>query len=622
MDPRKADILKRAGITTAAPSPVSSGDARRNAILQKAGIAPTAPVAPIEAPSGFNKAIAALDVQGTRIRPGQGSGVDGHRTVGDIAHNIGGGLDEYASGLAKTIPKIGVNLGRTLKSMLNIGDPNSNDVFNKNSVQGQYFDQSTTGNTGYQKLGRTIGDVASLFVPGGATDAIGTKAALGTEALVGAAAKAPGVVGRLARLAPSVARGVTEAATGAAAMKGSVSPSDVVVGGVVPIGISSLKAVGTLAKGAKVAAQDTFEKLSSKAAAGDSFAQGKITAQIDKTKNMFQSVIDQLPENSSPYKTIMRQSKKLTGTGSLTNERTMADLLTEHGVDGVQKNGKFATAGKLAETDARIAQNGASKEQLIGSSNGFVRPDPGIYKESKATINSMRNLRVDGQPIDSAIIDKVINRHALTPSEAYTLSKALRNEAYSQTTSLAGDSAKASAYRNIAGYLDNGIKSVEDLPKDIIEQLDAKLTEDYALKYLYDALAKVDAPAAIGKTFAKNVGGTIGMIVGGFGPQGLIGGLAGRELGGRAASLANRASGKSISPEWFQLLQKFNKGQSEEELAAAVKDFIAKNQGIRGGTLQLPAAAATQPSTAYSLNQINLPAPGILKGQQTLRGFQ
>jgi hypothetical protein len=199
-----------------------------------------------------------------------------------------------------------------------------------------------------------------------------------------------------------------------------------------------------------------------------------------------------------------------------------------------------------------LKELGKAKEQLIRSSRGIIKSPITAGTETSEVMNSLDNLRIGGEPISvkhPGLVQRAINGGQMSPIEAFDLSKALRDHAYSALSEVGGTN-KAQGYSRLARMVDSSIESLPDLGGTNIKQLNAEMRKRYALNIAYDALAKVKAPDFMSPGFFGKLAGAAAIVGTGFGPMSIITGVLANETGETAAKWLNRINLSKITPTW------------------------------------------------------------------------
>lgn len=291
------------------------------------------------------------------IKKGEGSGVGGKRTAGDIYNNVATAIEDVGVGTFKGLARTPVKLVQALTPDKAFS---ADSVFNSESDRAKAFGSATKGKTGAQKLGATGVDIGTLLAPvGAAGKAVGTAVEAIPE--VAQAVKTIGTAGKLARFAPRAAQAVTEGVVGDAAVSGKVDP-------VTSIGIGvGLPAVTGLIKGAPAVGKGVKKAID--------LASGKSSGTVDEVLDFIK------PE--------------------LSNRKAAEAISSGRGT--VNKGSLFDTVE--VTPDARV-------RRAAEAVKGIVNPN-GTFTEA---INNVRSAISDeAEKLKSAIkgVDKAYDREAL-----------------------------------------------------------------------------------------------------------------------------------------------------------------------------------------------------------------
>lgn len=549
-----------------------------------------------------NKFIDAMQtVKPNYIAKGQGSGQGGKRTFGDIYHNIGEAEGDFAVGAAKALIRTPVHLAQFLTGIGFLGDQakESNSILNRNSAQGQYFNEAAKGNTGLQKAGATTFDLGTAVLPIGEVGAA-TEAATKTIPRLAELAANPGIAGKIARYVPKAAAGIAETVAGNAAFTGGGSDAkDIAIGALTPAaiqgaamayrGIRALTPEGRAALSSE-AANDLFTK----AMNGDKFAIGK----LEQDRTAFHNSVDEMLKsnpNVRANKAVNNANIKLSNLENRTamrvpdyepSNKDVIDQIWSNGkLDGVGKDGRPITTN-AQERQMSIIENNAQKAQQLFESASMPVDSGSIVDDF---VRSLDNQGISkggiktGTEIGSekrALYDFISEQPELhpgaqtTPGNLFKISKRLRDMAY-KADGIPTETAKAQVYRDLASKIDDKIfNNVDEIDTDLANELRKNQAVAYSTLSALKALGSTKVPGTISKSLAQGLGYLTGQSLGG----GLFGGIVGSNLGEQGAAMLNRAYGnKNLASEAMQQFANIARKTDWERLQKLVDTNIASN---------------------------------------------
>ncbi len=522
------------------------------------------------------------------VKKGEGSGREGRRTFGETLGNIGNSLQDIGTGIGKSVIRTGVGLAQVATPDAMFGE---NSLLNSESEKAQQFNQAAKGKGTFQKIGATAADLGMLFAPVGPAGLAGKAAEYGAKAIpsVAKASEGVGTLAKIARATPGLARGAAEGiAGGAIGGQDQNIGRDIAFGVGTPLAIKGLKGIYNLANKTKVA-EEAMSGIKKGLEEGDSFTKGHFNQAQADTKDTIYKAIKSVAQGSATENKFAKAAFNIAdeelkyGDNALSKDDLLKNLSDEiskeGGLAGIQDNGKFATENLKERISGVLKELGKAKEQLIRSSRGVITSPIKAGTETAEVMNSLDNLRIGGEPISvkhPGLVQRAINGGQMSPIEAFDLSKALRDHAYSVLSEVGGTN-KAQGYSRLARMIDSSIESLPDLGGTNIKQLNAEMRKRYALNIAYDALAKVKAPDFMSPGFFGKLAGATAIVGTGFGPMSIITGVLANETGETAAKWLNRINLSKITPTWYRSLLQAESDDAVKKLLEQVSETTLKN---------------------------------------------
>jgi hypothetical protein len=441
-----------------------------------------------QTPSDYKpgKFIQALeDIRPDYIAKGQGSGVNGKRTFGDIYHNIGEGMADTGVGIVKGATRMPVNIVQALTPDSMWGD---NSLLNSESERAKAFESATKGKTGLQKLGATSFDVASMFTPVGLEKGGATLAGLaGKGALSGTERLLAGNTGRLANIARKVAPSIGETVAGSAMLGSDDSlPTDVGIAVVAPYvpkiinGIRGIKlSPSTIASLSEITGSS---KMADDAVNRAIEVVNKNGPEMQKSINTGRKIMSEIVKPSQ-IGTIFGDKK----TGLVTEDamrkfNEASDVIMHTYLPYAASGGKFdwSKANTKLLQDEMLSKTSLDKaEKVIGN---IPVNTSNIISDAKSQLGTMFK-KSSGPTVTKAIdnFDSILNEYIATPGLG---TKASRSSGILPLASVDGMKQKLWALKDAATTPDEG--KIYTVLANSLDKANASHANQAGLKDAYD----------------------------------------------------------------------------------------------------------------------------------------
>lgn len=501
------------------------------------------------------------------------------RTFGDIYKNISEGLGDIAVGTAKAVIRTPVHLGQIISKMNGYG---GNNIFNKDSAQGQYFDSATKGKTGLQKFGATAADLTMMAVPVGAVEkatVAGAQGAMKALPKVAQVVEQAGTLGKFARAIPKIVGSAAGGAVGDAMSQGRVTPGGVAAGAVGgAVGLAAArKLLGrtpTLAELAEIAGNKIDE--------GDSFAIGKKNQAVQDFNDSFDKLIK--------GKRLQDKIEKANGKLSSLDDNGVKDVR-----DVIFRNG--GSVGEIVtdpSTGKQVVSTQKVTEKYLKDIGEYAKKndallatqkDPIIVSDARDQILAglLRGKNNVEKANITSLFDDLTKDYLGMDKEKISLSDLISNNRTIRNTkgrwSFGGDNSKVEDIRRI-------VKAVDDYGYNKVSGDSATHNElRNEMMKLYDARDVLDEmngkpiPGYMNNAIARLLGNVAGYATGG-GPATsfLLGGVGG-EAADAANSMAGRmkVSGAASNPYIQELSKRLNR-DAIAGIFERADNAIARNQ--------------------------------------------
>lgn len=524
------------------------------------------------------------------IKKGEGSGVGGKRTAGEIYKNIGEWVGDVGVGALRGAIQLPVHIAqaynRVLPENYRIGGENT--ILDPDSAQAQYFNEAMKGKTGAQKFGVTLFDIASTMLPGGPISRAGQVVGGATKAIpfVAKAGMKAGTAGKFARMIPGAVSGVAETALGAAALEGDVKPGDLAIGAASPLvsrglkkGYNGLRMLSE--KGRSAIAREEATNLLRGLGQGDPWAIGKYNQLKDDAKNAFKDIF-----NSSGIR--MNEVLEKTGGKLKTTPEGVGETIFE-------RVGFFGKPSELNPGFLDTKEASDALQKSLDDDFGYILDKA---HKSANTLNDIRAIRKNAidtanrvirdpeqkKEMVKAIKDYFANRGTSkyafggeTSDRLYQESKGMRSASFSGNDTRKGF--EMDKRRIISSAIDDAIYSNPDFNKQVLGDAREEIAKILTAKNFLD---KVDNRVRIPKTFSTRtaalVGGLTGGIIGGPGASGFIGQSIGHILAPELNQMiASRMVRSGAGNEVLMNLAQFQNAQKNQTLRELLNMDILKN---------------------------------------------
>jgi len=467
------------------------------------------------------------------IKKGEGSGIDGKRTVGDfLTRNLPNAVVDVAGGAAKGILTTPMNLARLTNFLIPGKDTNPfKGAAIAGSPESQAFNEAFTGKNTLEKVGRTGFDIASLL--SGAGEAKGaslagqlvSKSAKGAELLSDA-----GKAGKLTRFATKTAgQFLPNMATGAMASHGDVNGVDVAGGVLGPVVGKAIGAVARRVRGVDEGVRSA-KRILSEAEKGNMAGVGEMNTAIKNSKDTLKAVTENLSRTKSEKITDINEN-----FGNVEEFGNVLDSIIDNygGVGGTRsgKTGLELATGSLQDDILKNAIGPKSQiaEDVLSSSNAPAMSVDYLDKLGKNVAKKYKD-STRAAEVTNAINTLKSNITSqgkrLTPVQVLYELRGLRDKAYKSS-----DGMSKRILKDVASELENYVKNnVKDVPAETINKLFDSMRKDYLMIDALQILDGATAPGVLSDKVAGLMGGTIGAIVGGPGTTGFLASAGGNIL--------------------------------------------------------------------------------------------
>ena len=626
-------------------------DPRLKQILMKAGVqdqmggmsAPAAPATPQH--PGLQNIIDAPTASSQNVQKGMGSGKNGKRTFGEVLGNVNNGLQDVATGLGKFAI-------RTVPNVVSALTPDSiwgsDSVFNGESQRHKDFNQAMTGKNAGEKIGATLGDIATLAVPIGEVGRGASLLAERAPQLAEIASKA-GTGGKIARFAPKLAGAVAENTLGSAVLGkgngydsfGDFAKDSLLAGGVT----AGLGALGAGYKAAKFMTEGGKAKVLDEAT---NYAKQFAQKLEDGTASKFD--IGRMRQAESDFKTSLQ--KLISGTkgrigkkideairvGDAKLASTLSDLedLPDDQIPGVIDTiweklgglGKIGSKGiqgapSIEGLKSGIAPLADETKRLLGSQQRNMSMDElkaglrqRLLPNAKSGEEYQQILRDIEDYTESLGSQKSIKNPTSDSPDVLDLfenNKAKRSNLNYQTEDARKQSGR---FKKIAAAVDNMLLDPATENGAVGKQLQSEQMKIYDAMNVVKALEAIAPKGILPKWLAQLVGSMGGYAMGGGPATSYAGGFLGGKLAENLNDMAGRlASGGVEGNNVTRSLSQVQSAKKLQTLRSLVDDMVSKNQQVRdeaADTLRKEAAAhkmKLRDFIDYISGNSRLPAP-------------
>jgi len=498
------------------------------------------------------------------IKKGMGSGIDGRRTVGETLGNVVRGSGDVLAGIGNSVVRSGVGLAQLVTPDEAFGE---NNILNSEGENAKAFMNALKGKNAGQKLGTTIGDIGTIFVPGGAASKAGTFATKATQGIKTLDALSD--TSRVARALPGIAGTATEALVGSGMMGSDNIGGDVAWGVATPLALSGLSKAGSLAS--RWLDKEGFDakQLASITNPANSWEAKRILESVEKgRKNFSESVIDSLESrrNVKPKRQFALADKKLNNLvdeGEIPEKDIFGEIYERPGIS-IGKDGNWNTSTAMDEATKNISSIGEDNQRLFDSSTSIIKANTKgaeILNDINNNLNFSTNDALN--TAEKRFIDTYLTnlKKDTTPGDLYKISKELRGLAFTDQEIKAGKLPQL--VRDAVKIIDAHLYSLPDVSEVALKNRKF-LTKEYAIRDALDGMSRLKVPDRIKPFFGKALGSGLGAVMGGFGPAGIVMGAGGGLLGENAIQGLNKLVAQGKLPN--DALQKFYSTAREKDI--------------------------------------------------------
>jgi hypothetical protein len=550
------------------------------------------------------------------VQKGYGSGKDGRRTLGEINQNMSNLGTDIGTGLLKSVLQTGTGLAQ----LVSLGNRKLNQAIGRDGIVNsldsknpnmQKFQESVKGNSGVEKVSKTIGDVATIFAPGGPVSKAGnfTEKAVTSIPKVSKLMEGAGASGKLARYGTNLAKNLAEGVTTNVTLQDS--PGE---GLGWDVGISLLSPIASkLVRGAarKTGFLSSYgDELIKKFNAGDSDAIGQYNASHEGLRNMVREVFDNIPEASKNERDIINNLRKFDG---LEGDEFYDFFVKNGGFDGVQSNSKFKTADVKERSKLMRDEVGKNLEEYLSSVPDKV--DVPIDEIGKyININQLDNLRniTDGTYLTD-IVNKVKRGESLSTKEAFELTKSLGSEAYNQ--GIKKETAIAGAYRNIRNLIKDRMLSTTGIDTQLAGELYDTYSKYAGYEKILDVLSKTKVPEFMNAHFFGKLMGAVTAVGAPLdGGMSYLLSIMADKTASQFVKNLNNININKLNEKWFKEL---NQAKSFEEVNKLLE---RAKEGTLSNIAKSQAADAVQKNTQSKTEKANKVFKYIIEQMRQAQG--